>query len=681
MLIEERYAHLQKAKGDLEYRAHFNAMCASSLKFFVNTCLWIFEPRSDDVFSEMPFLLRDYQEEFLDELQDHIEHNRSLLVDKSREMGATWMVEAAAVWCWTFKRRHTFLCGSITEDKIDSKKPDCLFWKFDYLVESLKVDVPWLYPAGYLPKHKTHMKRFNPQMGSYASGEVMGPNFGRSGRCRWIFLDEFAEAAFPASTWASCSRTSPCRIIVFTPKGMNFAGQLANPSKGQPRVIDRITLHWMIDETKNFYYVLDEDGAEIATGHGKPNLDIWHMYPKAGKPVYPWYEEAKQNLKYDNVLVAQEIDVDYNESLEGRMYPQVDRSRIIKLQYDPASPLYLAMDYGVSDMTAFVWFQYDRKEKRFKFIDSFQASGKSIRWYIPFITGQNIELGDPEGGYTDEEMEMIRSHKIFMGRYRDFYGDPAGKHRNPVTATSVIRELKRYGINVKTNDKANRYEARWQFTSAALPFCDFDEDRCVDLVQALRDSRIRATTGKPIHGPESHFRSAVEYAFVNQTHDVEDMRRKFAEELREALKLRTMQAPALLTHRLDTTRTQDQLIKLGEDYDTFNLSEEDISFEPEETQGLILSHEGVLTPIRMVRNDVGMSEEDRDKLLRWSKENVRFANLSDPRAVLKAIKAQMVEMEKRDEMYDRNRRRENRRFGKELVKGSTGQRGGYFRRK
>lgn len=521
--LSERQRLLYLAATDLSFRKDFAGACKDSAPFFLSTCCWINEPRQSADLRDVPFLLRAFQWDYIENhLQKALDLDKSLLTDKTREMGVTWMVIGLIFWAWIFQRRFSALCGSITEDKIDSKNNiNTLFWKFDYLLESLKISAPWFYPGEYNEKkHRQHMKRFNPQNESSFVGEVMGPNFGRSGRNKLIFLDEFAEAPYPASTWAACSRTSNCKIVVFTPKGMNYAGRLANPSHGKPRTIPRCTLHWMVDESKNKYIIRDGDGSPLAEGHGAPDPAIYEQHPTALRPYYPWYEEAKKGLNYDPVMIAQELDVNYNESVEGQIYPQIERARFGKVEYDARLKLYCSMDYGLSDMTAFVWFQWHPADRRFKVIDAYQNNGKTIKWYVPFMLGpQFCALGQAEGGYTPYEMEVIERHSPFYGRYTAFYGDPAGKQRNPVTSTSVIQVLAESDIFVLTNEKAKRFEPRKQALGAMLPFCDFDDRNCADLIQALRDSR-HGPNGNPVHGPESHYRSAMEYGAVNQPHGI-----------------------------------------------------------------------------------------------------------------------------------------------------------------
>jgi hypothetical protein len=306
---------------------------------------------------------------------------------------------------------------------------------------------------------------------------------------------------------------------------MNYAGMLAHPKKGQPRSIDRVSLHWMQDETKNRFEISDRDTYKVVLiGNGKPDPADVSRLIKAGirisQPIYPWYEEAKLALNFDKVKIAQELDISYEESVDGIMYPQIRFSRMYdddSVLYDPKQALYCSMDYGTSDMTALVWFQYDHKKRRFRVIDSYRNNGKTIKWYVPLLLGPAfIGLGEAEGGYNAEETEVIMSHAKFFGRYTAFYGDPAGKQRNQVTNTSVISELAKYDIFVKSSNKFNSYETRKFRSQRMLLYCDFNVNSCGQLIDDIKNSREEK--GKPVHGPESHFRTAFEYGAVHHMH-------------------------------------------------------------------------------------------------------------------------------------------------------------------
>lgn len=504
----------------------FLLACKTDLVFFASVCCYVFNTKAkNEKLKDIPFIPRAFQRKYLRILQEHIDQEEDLLTDKSREMGVTWMVLIAVIWRWLFEDKFTAIVSSMTVEKIDRKgDSSTLFWKLEYLIEGLSWQFPRMVPKGFRNSepYRTHLKLINPQNGAVITGESMGPNLGRSGRSRMMVLDEFAEGETQAESWASSSRTSDCRLVIFTPKGLNFAGRLATPKRGEPRKINKVTLHWMIDETKNHYEIYSGVGGRlIAKGNGVPNRKIYETHKDALPPVYPWYEDAKRRVGDDAVKIAQELDVNYDESADGIMYPQIERARFGHFPYDPSLAMYLAMDYGLSDETAMVWIQWDYRIRRFRVVDSFKAYGKTIKWYVPFITGKDYGLGTSEGGYTQKQVEKINSHIIYNGRYTGFFGDPAGKARNQVSNTSVIHELGKHGVYVHTNAKANSYEIRHLHLAQILPLMDFNEDLCEDLIDDIRSSRFKIgldNRAVPIHGPNSHFRTAMEFFAVNNPH-------------------------------------------------------------------------------------------------------------------------------------------------------------------
>ena len=201
MTLKERIDIQQLAESDEAFRLLHIEMCRRDVCYFINTCLNIFEPReTKQDWSDIPYLLRGFQEDTARKIRERMEKGKDLLIDKTREMGVTWLVLAVYLHAWLFEDKFTAIVSSITEQKIDHKdNPSCLLWKFDYMVDSLKVNAPYLWIEEYrelTSRSITHMRRYNPRNKSLIVGEVMGPNLGRSGRAKTMFLDEFAEAVF-----------------------------------------------------------------------------------------------------------------------------------------------------------------------------------------------------------------------------------------------------------------------------------------------------------------------------------------------------------------------------------------------------------------------------------------------------------------------------------------------------
>ena len=117
------------------------------------------------------------------------------------------------------------------------------------------------------------------------------------------------EAAFIERAKRVDAAVSQNTDVVFYTSTPNGPG---NPfaQKRQGGIIPVFTFHWLDDPRKNCWEVRDRSGNITQQGQGR------------GAPqgaVYPWYEKQKATL--DPVIIAQEIDIDYNASIEGVTIP------------------------------------------------------------------------------------------------------------------------------------------------------------------------------------------------------------------------------------------------------------------------------------------------------------------------------------------------------------------------
>jgi len=114
---------------------------------------------------DCPWILWPVQDEIVNEIVHSIEMGEDIAVDKSREMGLTWIISAVFLYYWLFRPGTNFLCLSAVEDKVDAGgDPGSIFFKFDYMMQAL--------PAWMLPGFKrTYMKLINKETGSTIVGK------------------------------------------------------------------------------------------------------------------------------------------------------------------------------------------------------------------------------------------------------------------------------------------------------------------------------------------------------------------------------------------------------------------------------------------------------------------------------------------------------------------------------
>jgi hypothetical protein len=258
-----------------------------------------FEPRNIEkgLPPVIPFILFPKQIEFVKWLHSQWKSGRRGLADKSRDFGLTWLCGGYAATMWLFYPGYTAGFGSRKEDLVDKKgDPKCIFEKIRFFIDYLPKEFK---PAGFIEKeHATFMKILNPENKASITGEA-GFDIGRGARMSIYFVDEAAFIERQESVDAALSQTTNCQIDVSTPNGNGNA----------------------------FYKKRHSGKIEVFTAH-------WRDDPRKDQA---WYD--KQVREQDQVTIAQEIDIDYNASVENIFIPsawvQACVDAHVKLGFEP----------------------------------------------------------------------------------------------------------------------------------------------------------------------------------------------------------------------------------------------------------------------------------------------------------------------------------------------------------
>ena len=238
----------------------------------------------------LPFLLFPRQKEFIQFLMELIDQNECGLIEKSRDIGATWLCCAFSVWLMIFVPGAAVGWGSRKEDLVDRKgDPDSIFEKMRMIINRL----PWFM----LPKkfdsrfHMPNMRILNPETGSIIGGES-GDQIGRGGRKMIYFKDEAAHYERPELIEAALGDNTDVQIDISSVNGPNTvfyrrtqAGEIWAPGR-------------IIPPGKVRVFVFD-----------------WRDHPLKSQL---WYD--RRRLKYESEgllhLFAQEVDRDSTASLD-----------------------------------------------------------------------------------------------------------------------------------------------------------------------------------------------------------------------------------------------------------------------------------------------------------------------------------------------------------------------------
>ncbi len=202
---------LERAESDLVFRQGILEICRQDIIFWINTFAWQFNPNHFG-HEVGPFITWGFQDEAITSLLACIEDREDVRWQKSREMGASWLVLMVILWLAVFHDRKKCLVLSRDADAVDRfDDPDCLFWKLDFLNEHMP---RWM--TGVIKRKKFNFKFERTQ--STINGEANTIAAGVGGRAAIMLVDEFGQFANGYETYSLTSDTSYCRVFVFTHK-------------------------------------------------------------------------------------------------------------------------------------------------------------------------------------------------------------------------------------------------------------------------------------------------------------------------------------------------------------------------------------------------------------------------------------------------------------------------------
>jgi len=285
-LLNDFYKDEIARRIDLASRAHENrenqemilgviSQRKHIVDWMVDWC-WTYDPRNVNLGlpTLIPWIPWPEQIKFIEWFYNQYLNGEGGLIEKSRDAGATWLFCLLYLREWRWERGFAAGIGSEKLMKVDQKdNPDAVFSKARILLYNQPT---WWFPYGFDRRmHDKIANLVNPEMESNIGGEG-GDEIGRGGRRGVYLVDEKASVQNQKAVDAALSQTTSCQFDLSTPKGMNHFGQKRHSGK-----VKVFTFHWKSDSRK------DVD----------------------------WYEHEVDRL--DPVIVAQEIDIDYQASVEG----------------------------------------------------------------------------------------------------------------------------------------------------------------------------------------------------------------------------------------------------------------------------------------------------------------------------------------------------------------------------
>lgn len=239
---------VRHAAGSAEARRYLWDICRADVLFYFNVFYWTFDPRLSGE-KVVPFVTYPFQDWAVRRIEAAIHHGHDLVIEKSRDVGASWMCMGVFEHRWHFLRDQTFLCISRDEDEVDAPgRPGCLFAKVDFLHRHMP---PWLMPRGYPGKgkrqYRSRLMFENPETGSTINGEATVKAAGVGDRKTAVLVDEFSRIDKGDEIDLGTADTTNCRIFNFTAYG---EGNAADRLRRSPHK-KKLRLVWWMDPRKN----------------------------------------------------------------------------------------------------------------------------------------------------------------------------------------------------------------------------------------------------------------------------------------------------------------------------------------------------------------------------------------------------------------------------------------------
>jgi phage terminase large subunit len=245
----------------------------------------------------IPFVLFQRQIELIDFLTLCLDQEQNGLIEKSRDMGATWGCVGFSVHTWLYRDGASVGWGSRKAQLVDRLGDmDSIFEKCRAMIMGLPRE---FWPKGFKPSvHLNYMRIINPENGATITGES-GDDIGRGGRKLVYFKDESAHYEHPESIEAALADNTNVQIDISSVNGLG-----------------------------NVFHRRREAGVDWAPGQplvrGRTQVFVmdWRDHPAK---TDAWYKEREAKAREEGLLhlFRQEVDRNYSAAIEGTIIPAI----------------------------------------------------------------------------------------------------------------------------------------------------------------------------------------------------------------------------------------------------------------------------------------------------------------------------------------------------------------------
>lgn len=464
--------------------------CYSDPVYFIEN--YLYTDKNPNFFSEqiqtlVPYLLFDFQVKTIDNLLEAVTNWEKVFIEKSRQMGISWLICAFALWGFLF-RDWKILFLSQKEDYVDK------IWDMQSLFQKIRFFTMQL-PKRMLPKefsieeHMPRLRIYKPRW--YWTWSIVWESANRNAWTWWtykfVFMDEMSKMENASWINTAIQATTWCIIYNSTPL-------------------------WKFNE----YYRMRIFALQWKMRYLRLHWSLHPMYTKQ------WYEWRTKSMTQEQI--AQELEINYDASVKGRVYPRFGNLPVWdcvfnSFEYDPYLPLYCSIDnsHWWSDNHAIVLAQTTSNWK-VRIIDSLQLpSFTTIDECASLLAKQPIWKLDDE---TLNFFERYKNYKLPI-----FIADPYDSNSS-WNDTSISKIYRSYWITLNLPDRKKTIQDRiricqvnmWRIevnvNTESINSCNWwfvSALQNARYPERLENSQSTWENNKPVHDTSSHFRTSFEY--------------------------------------------------------------------------------------------------------------------------------------------------------------------------
>lgn len=425
--------------------------------------------------NELPFIPYPFQEEMILEIRECIIEWEPVFIEKSRQLWASWVIMGIFVYWWNFHNMK-FLALSQKQDDVDKLWDiKSLFEKARFMINNMP---DWMLPKDFNKlENMSYMRITRPDGTGAITGESANPNASRWGTYDAIFPDEFAFMSNATTINKAMASASPCRIYTSTPNG-----------KGNE--------HYRMRKL-----ACPDDWSEPAMK--------WLRYHRSDHPLYTVERYKKKTASMDKVMIAQELEIDYDTAVKGRVYSEFPPDSV-EVEYDPSKPLYVAIDnsHWGTDPNAVIVAQVDWAYRNI--IDC-------IEYRSTPIDSANFLWATPKMQLNDLMIEFMDRYKEYDYKRATFVSDPYDT-KSAMWNSTILDDYRKVGINLMLPQERSKQEQILK-TRTNLHRIRYNEN-CKDFSSAILNARYPEMKEdgnntkpfvNPVHDWTSHYRTALEY--------------------------------------------------------------------------------------------------------------------------------------------------------------------------